>query len=222
LADDFVTTILNSICQYNEPDMLLFDYYVVKEEEYELRTVKNFKTGIISKEIFINEFIKDKEIKSFLANKAIARKFFNELRFNVKTRVAEDYEVLTEIVLNIEKIAYNNKPLYYYVMREDSLTHTMSLDDLVRFYELSVDRYRKFLLFDKNISTYGFVNVALQVLMRNYTTNYSGVMSVYKKSICDNIFKIVFDKEFSFNEKKKYLLVWLRVAPLYYRFKYKN
>ncbi|MBQ7884187.1 MAG: glycosyltransferase [Phascolarctobacterium sp.] len=104
LSEDYVAVILNSIKKYNEPDMIFFDYYVVEnDKDKKLCTVPSFGEGIIDKEMFLKEFVKDKEIKSFLANKAIKRTFYNGLKFNTETRVAEDYELLTDIALLIKK-----------------------------------------------------------------------------------------------------------------------
>lgn len=223
LADNYVKVILDSIKKYDEPDMIFFDYYIDEfDKNKKLCTISNINEGTICREDFLQEFVKDKYIKSFLANKAIRKSFYAGISFNTRTRIAEDYEVLTDVALLLEKIIYIPIPLYHYVMRGTSLTHTMTLKDKLRYFELSMERYRKFLVFDREISLYGLVKAALLVLREVYLSQVYVNVSIYESVIDKNILEIVKDKAFNLNEKKHCLLVWSRLAKIYYRIKYKN
>ena len=200
--------------------IVFFDYYVVDSGKNELCTVTRFNKGIVHKDLFIKEFVKDKEIKSFLANKAIKKSFYDGVYFNTKTRIAEDYEVLTDISLSFEKIIYIPIPLYFYVMREGSLTHSMDMKDILRYFELSVARYKKFQVYDNAISMYGLVKVIFLVLREAYIKDTDVNTTLYESIIKRNIFKIFKDKAFSGNEKKHCLFICLGLSKLYHRIKY--
>lgn len=220
LEKDYIQTIIDTIKTYDWPDLVFFDYYAgSKKKGFKIHTVSGFRQGIISKEKFICEFVKDTNIKSMVWCKAIKKEFYEGLTFNTKTRVAEDYELLTNLVLKVESIVYVSRPLYYYVMREDSLIHTGTLKDVLRFYELCLDRYNKYSLFYKEISFHGLVRAAKSILLQGYISNDEIDLSRYEKIIKDNIINILLDREFCLNEKKQYLLIYFNLAKHYYRAK---
>lgn len=145
LADNYVSTILEAINKYNMPDMIFFDYYVCSSQKgFKLNTVPVFHEGKVSKEKFIREFIKDINLKSTVWCKAVKKSYYNDLEFNTKIKLAEDFELLTDLILRLESIVYIQRPLYYYVRRDGSLTLTASLEDLIIFYGLVKDRIDKY------------------------------------------------------------------------------
>lgn len=221
LAEDYVETILSAIDEYDEPDFIFFDYYIGSDEKgFKRHNVPKFKEGFVDKEKFIDEHAKDTNIKGMVWCKAIKKSFYNGLNFNTKTRVAEDYELLTDLVLNINTIVYIPKPLYYYVMRESSLTHNGTIDDALRFYELALDRYRKHSRLYKKISTFRLVKIAHSVLVKAYLHNENIEFEKYEKTIKRNIGEILLSSDFKLNEKKQCLLVYLGLAKTYYKIKY--
>lgn len=223
LADDYVGTILEAIDKYDSPDMIFFDYYEGSEQQgFTIKTVPDFKEGIVSKEIFVREFIKDKAIKGFLWSKAIKTSCYNGLFFNETTRFAEDYEILTDIALKLEKIVYIHKPLYYYVMREDSITHTAKLSDLLRFYKLVSDRQNKFAQAYKDLSICALVRTILSILIKFYDGESVNSAYRYERFIKDNFINIVCSKDLRLNEKKQCLLIYLGMAAFYYKLKHRK
>lgn len=107
-------------------------------------------------------------------------------------------------------------------MRTASLTHTMLLKDKLKWFELSVKRYRNFKDFSSNLSLYGLIKVDFSILREIYLTKVDVDVSVYENVIRKNILKIIKDRSFSVNEKKHCLLVWLCIYPQYWRLKYKK
>ena len=223
LDEKYVATILKTIEKYNEPDMIFFDYYVgTSKDDFIINTVPVFEEGIIPKEQFFKEHIKDTTIKGMLWFKAIKRNLYDGLIFNIATKVAEDYELLTDLVLKLETIVYIPLPLYYYVMRNNSLTRKADATDIERMYDLSLDRYQKHSKVFGDISNLYLLKMAHDVLINVYTKGIKIETEKYKKLIAQNVFNIVFNNEFSFNQKKQCVLIWLGLAELYYNWKYKK
>lgn len=223
LAEDYVDTILMAIDEYDMPDMIFFDYYVGCDEKgFKCNTVPNFEKGIVVKEKFMREHIKDTNIKGMVWCKAIKKSLYDGLWFNTNTRIAEDYELLTDLVLRIEKIVYIPKPLYYYIMRENSLTHTGTLKDMQRFYDLVLDRYLKHSKVYKDLSVSKVVRVALDLVVKEYREGSTSDLATYENVIKENIKSILWSSEFKFNEKRKCLFVYWGLAKSYYRLKHKN
>lgn len=221
LTEDYVETILRTIDNYNEPDFVFFDYYVGSNEKgFKRNTVLSFKEGFVDKEKFIYEHAKDESIKGMVWCKAIKKSLYDGLRFNTETRVAEDYELLTDLVLKIKTIVYIPKPLYYYVLRESSLTHKGTLDDSLRFYEIALDRYKKHSILYKELSMYRLIKIAHSILAKAYTNGEKIDLGKYEEMIKENIGNILFSRDFKLNEKKQCLLVYLGLAKTYYKIKH--
>ena len=62
-------------------------------------------------------------------NKLYNKNVFNKIRYP-KGVIMEDAYVLTDILKTVDKISYIDKPLYYYVQREDSIMHQFNLKRL--------------------------------------------------------------------------------------------
>lgn len=224
LSPDYISTVLNAIDKFDAPDIILFDYYSgTFEKGFKVNTVPAFKEGIVTNEAFIRELSIDKYVKSFLVCKAIKRSLYDGLTFNTTTKFAEDYEFLTDLAIKVETVAYIPKPLYYYIKRTTGLTYNQSVKDAIRFYDLVLDRYTKHSKLYGNISSARIIKAAHIVIQKAYLKNDKDIcLKKYKKQINDNISKILFSNEFTLNEKKQCLLVYLGLAKLYYNSKRKH
>ena len=223
LATDYIETVLKAIAEYNEPDLILFDYYSgAFEKGFKVNTVPNFKAGIVTKEAFIKELALDRYVKSFLVCKAIKKSLYDGLFFNTTTKFAEDYELLTDLATKVETIAYIPKPLYYYIKRSTGLTATANVKEAERFYNLVVDRHSKYATLYKGITNCRILKAAHIVLQKAYLKNDKDInLEPYKNQISNNIFHILCSNEFTLNEKKQCLLVYLGLAKFYYGMKRK-
>ena len=224
LAPDYVSTVLNAIDKFDAPDIILFDYYSgTYEKGFKVNTVPTFKEGVISKESFIRELSIDKYVKSFLVCKAIKKSLYDGLTFNTTTKFAEDYELLTDLAIKVETIAYVPKPLYYYIKRTTGLTYNQSVKDAIRFYDLVIDRYTKHSKLYSNISSARIIKAAHIVIQKAYLKKDDDIdLNIFENHIKNNIATIIFSNEFTLNEKKQCLLVYLGLAKLYYNSKSKH
>lgn len=224
LSPDYVSTVLNVIDKFDSPDIVLFDYYYgTFEKGFKANTVPTFKEGAISKEAFIKELSIDKYVKSFLVCKAIKKSLYDGLTFNTTTKFAEDYELLTDLAIKVETIAYIPKPLYYYIKRTTGLTYNQSVKDAIRFYDLVKDRYTKHSRLYGNISSARIIKAAHIVIQKAYLKNDNDInLTIFENHIKNNIATIIFSNEFTLNEKKQCLLVYLGLAKLYYNSKSKH
>lgn len=218
LADDYVSTILDAIEKYDAPDMIFFDYYTGNAEKgFKRKTVSSFREGRITKEMFVREFIKDDEIRSYVWNKAIKRCLYGDRRFDTEIRVAEDYDLLTDMVVEMTSFVYIPKALCYYVVRLTSLTRTASMKDVVALYRIAVRRYDKFSQIYDGISLRSVINFANNVIKLNSEKHGDIDTAPFERVIKENIGQIITSDEYSFNAKKRAIFVWLGIARWYYR-----
>lgn len=221
LADCYAENILNAIESYNKPDMIFFDYFYGSENTgFKSNNVRHLKKGFIDKEVFIREQAKDIQVNGSLCLKVIRKSLYDGLWFSNKTRLSEDHEMLTELSLRCETIVYLPMSLYYYINREDSITHTITLQDQIKLYEIALARYTKHSKLYKNLSVAMLVKAAYNVIVKSYAENSDIDIVVYENTIKDNICKIIFSSEFKLNDKKRLIFVYLGILELYYKSKY--
>ena len=223
LADDYVGTILNAIDKYNKPDMIFFDFYQGCDTKgFKRKTVPNLKEGIVPKERFVREYVRYINIQGVVWCKAIKRALIKGLRFDINTRLSEDDQFMTDLVLRLEKIVYIPKALYYYVNREGSLSHTCTLKELLKAYDMTLGKQTKYSKLYDGLSIYRLVRRALNILLRAYAGEKVEKIDRYENVINENIKSIILSSDFDINDKKQCLLVYFGFAKAYYGKKHKQ
>lgn len=220
LEPEYTKTIIDAVQKYNEPDMILIDYYSVVNGRAERRTVKNFKEGFISKEDFLNEITIDKDVQSHVWSKFIKRKFYEGRKFDKFVKVMEDALLLTDLCLELNEIVYIPKALYYYVIRESSLTTSASVDDIIKTYHIKKNRYEKYKAVVKHISIASVAVSAYVICQMKWQGHADIDIAEYEKFVKQNIWDILKDKECDANDKKHAIFMWIGIAGWYNSIKY--
>lgn len=219
LAEDYTAKIIEMIEKYNNPDMIFFDYFVGKSvDNMKRRTISSWQEGFIDKRGFIQEFVKDQDIKGYVWNKAIKQSFYGGRKFNSQTRVGEDYEILTDMVVEMDSFVYLQVPLYYYMLRTNSLTRTARIEDDLALSRLIAMRYQLYTRLYGKMSKCSMLNNAIRVVCKGYEED--GVdVTLFVRMIRDNIIEILTGQDYRMNDKKRALLIYLGLARRYYQHK---
>ena len=218
LTDDYISTIFKAIDEYDSPDMICFDYYQGNEKNgYERKTVRNFREGRIDKLTFLKALAENVDVKSFVWCKAIKRSCYGSRRFDTAIRVAEDYELLTDIVIDMDSFVYIPKPTYYYEMRDNSLTKTTRLQDTLGFYRLAKLRYERFSELCDDIGICSLVTFACGAVKRIYRESADIDPSPYERMIKDNIGSILTSNNYTWSQKRQMVLIWSGLGKWYFK-----
>lgn len=78
---------------------------------------------------------------SHLHTKILKKSLWDGIRFSENISLCEDYDVLTYIVPNAQKVFYLHENLYYYRQTAGSIVHNISLHDMRNAYRLVKERY---------------------------------------------------------------------------------
>ena len=100
--------------------------------------------------------------------------------------------------------------------RMNSLCHTATDKDIQTFHEMVLERYLLHSRLYKKLSIYQLIRMSLSILLKAYKEKSIDLVDRYENVIKENIRKIIFSKDFSFNEKKQCLLVYFGLAKAYY------
>ena len=125
-------------------------------------------------------------------------------------------------MLRLETVVYIPEPLYYYMYRENSLLASSTIQDNLKTFDLVLDRYNKYFKIFQGVSNVHLIKAALVIIITAHKQGFDIDTKKYENVIKEHITNIIFNNDFSINEKKQCLLVYMGIANLYYRYKYKN
>lgn len=221
LTADYTARIIGAIEQYNHPDMIFCDYSTGSSlDNLKRRTISTWQEGMIDKNVFVQEFMKDRVLKGYVTTKAIKRRFYNGRRFNDQTRIGEDYEILTDMVTEMASFVYLQSSLYCYMARENSLTRTGRIEDDLTLSRLIAVRYQLYTRLYGKMSKCSMLNNAIRVVCKGYDEE--GVdVTPFVRMVRDNIVEILSGQDYRMNDKKRALLIYLGLAGRYYQRKKK-
>lgn len=225
--DDFITDtctkdIFAAIDKYGRPDMVLFDYYRCQRNHQDLKRAKNINVGIVPMAAFIREFVKDTSIKSYLWHKVLKKKCIVDIDFDETIKNMEDALYFTEVVLRFKSVAYCPMPIYYYCIRERANTFNGDMRGAEKCFDIAYDRYIRLRKIVPDISIVMPISYAIMVLRLAHRFSVAPLIDVsrYVDFVKGNIGKVLGGAEFSFNEKKHCILIYLGIAKYYYAKKF--
>ncbi len=127
IEPNMIEELKNNLNKYNS-DMSICDYYYhYKDKTNRCLNNDNFSPEVISDiEQFYILFNDYKNLSTVAWNKLYKRELFDNLRYPIG-KVHEDAYIICELLDRAKSISFVKKPLYNYVYRVDSLSHTISL-----------------------------------------------------------------------------------------------
>lgn len=129
VSNEYINEIKKCIIETNA-DIILFDYYEVKKEEQRKISYKD-RSCYINKNDIMKDIAQDK-FASTLWRVAIKKNVYNKIKFpNVKTM--EDYAIYHELFYYADSCVYIYKPIYFYRVLENSLSHRKNQDVIDKY-----------------------------------------------------------------------------------------
>lgn len=125
-ADDYIDThyieTLYNDCIINKSDISIIGVKDINEENVILRESKSMKKTLDFISAF-KELMCEKYYTSVVWGKMYNKDLFNNVRFNIETKIGEDLEIIYKIFEKANRISINTeKKLYYCLMRNNSAT----------------------------------------------------------------------------------------------------
>lgn len=125
-SDDFIhkdyIEKLYELCKHNNADLSICGTKDILENEKVVKKSRKYKKNL-DKEDGMKELLNEKYYTCVIWAKMYKKELFKNIRFNEKTKIAEDLEVLYKVLDKCKKISINTfENLYYYRIRDDSAT----------------------------------------------------------------------------------------------------
>lgn len=170
-------------------DFIFFDYAFLINNTVKKIKYKN-DSGYIKKEKFFKELVLDKKIQSQLWSKVMKRTLFNNIRIPKEIKVLEDYAIMPYLVEKANTIYYISDCLYFYLIREGSLTNnTININDDYMCYLMSKNRYKYLIGKNIDVSKINYLLRASWLCANFYQLKTFSQEEKYKFDICKNELK---------------------------------
>lgn len=180
----------------NDIDIIFFDYALINNKKrYNVFFDKKNKN--IKKDIFLRDLVLDK-VKSHLWQMIFKKDIIQNIRFPIQKRFMEDFSVLHKIILKADKIFYIHEVLYFYRIRNNSLTNTWNIEQNYEAYTIAKERYDYLIKRGYNVSKVGYLIWALNICSIYYKKKEQDKSDIFvfcKREIDKNIKEILETKE---------------------------
>lgn len=142
-ADDFVTEDwYSSLFPLLEQGMdLIFFEHDRRGNGVSRRMQYQGSSGILDKQRFLYDLVLDVKVRSYLWDKVCRRSLFQGISFPTDVLLVEDYARLHEICYRARSIYYLARPLYVYLVRTGSLSHTVDFSRYFNAVHIAKARY---------------------------------------------------------------------------------
>lgn len=123
---------LYRIMQESKADVVVCDYKTYYPgEEKEIAPIDQIPTyeEISERNLYDDDFLTNKRVKYVIIwNKLVKAELYNGIRYPIG-KVHEDNYTTYKLLDQANKIVYTEQPLYYYMMRDKSITHDVGFSD---------------------------------------------------------------------------------------------
>lgn len=158
---------LVNIIENNLVDMVIFKHNKIINEN-KISSNDSYRIEVINSEEAYRRYLYGEEVIPAAWSKLYKRNLFNEIKFP-KGKLAEDFATAHKYILQCEKIAYYDKSLYNYYIRENSIMGRKPLKLTLDYYEAACSKFEmEKKLFDKykrQVNTL-YVNCLLRTIAR--------------------------------------------------------
>ena len=217
VADDWYQSLKPMLKK--EVDLIFFEHYRVENGMlYRIRYSTN--SMMIDKDKFIYELTMDTKIHNYLWDKVFKRSLFKQILFPMDIYFMEDYSVLHKICYQAESIYYLSKPLYFYIIHNDSVSHTISLKRQYQVIKIAKMRYDWLSEHNIKVSCFGYLRYYMDfltlVLKKGEENGWREKCITCRLEICRHIGDLLSNRDVPIKYKVKYGMVYLNMwKPVY-------
>lgn len=138
VAEDWFSSIRDALDQ-GGPDVIVMDSLRFGSGP-EVPEVYGRPGGIVDRDTFVEDVVRDIRILSGMPNKVIRAELFQGVRFDEALPILEDYAAILSILEPAGTVYYIPKPLYRYRQHPGSLLHSGSAGRAFRSVEIALAR----------------------------------------------------------------------------------
>lgn len=203
-------------------DLVFFEHYRV-ESGISRRMRYQEKAGVLGREQFLYDLVLDTKVRSYLWDKVCKRSLYQGITFPVDVLLMEDYSRLHEICYRARSIYYLNRPLYVYLVRESSLSHTVDFRRYFQAVHIAKDRYDWLKERHIDVPRAGYLKHYLffvtMAVKENADERWRKEVETCRGEIQRHILYILMSRDITVKDKVKYELITMHALRLIYIWK---
>lgn len=156
----------------NECDIASCNYCIVRTKPFFLRWrvhIRKLKTGVYTKEYYLNHIIRDWDVRCYLWNKLWHRKLFFDNHITFPKMYFEDIATVPRLAFHANKVAIADKPLYNYFVRANSIMTSVKVEK-INDYIMSFGIIKNYIQLNGQLDTYkkSLDKLSKIILIANY------------------------------------------------------
>lgn len=176
-SDDYIENnmyeiLYNNIKETNSDISIVASNYIKDNKVIGVNTNSDIKKKVLNTNEALKIFFSPNDFGNGLCDKLISKQLFGEERFKDNVKNGEESYIIIKLLCNAKKIVYENKPLYNYVQRKNSSTHTVISRDGVKAAKFVADYIKK------------YNNNLYKLAINQYALN---LLSLYNRAFINNI-----------------------------------
>ncbi|MBS7212308.1 MAG: glycosyltransferase family 2 protein [Megamonas funiformis] len=220
ISDSWYTELEEYLLQ--DIDFIFFDYILLKNNK---KIVKKFAetSKKVEKFILLDEITLEENIQNQLWRTIYKKNLMKDIIFPENICLMEDYAVLHKIIYNADKIFYLSANLYYYIIRDNSITMIRDIVKDRNGYLIAKERYIFLKKYNITVTKIGYLKKAITFLVKyceldkNLKMKYRNDYLDARKDIRHNILYILKNKDVKFMFKLKELICFFYLEKIIYK-----
>lgn len=218
VADNWYSAIKEILLQ--DYDIVCFDYFRVGNDKPKMMPYGG-KSRILNKAAYIADLTLDDKVLSYLPTRVFKKVLFTELKFPRYISLMEDYSIIHKLFYEAEKIYYLAEPLYFYIIRNGSISHSVNLGNCFKAMFIAKERYQWLTARGVKVSDVAYLKnylyFVVAVIKEQECDSWKNELELCHQEISRNIKALLLSKDVSIKNKVKYVMEYTNTLNTTYK-----
>lgn len=218
VADNWYSAIKEIVLE--DYDIVCFDYFRVENDKPKMMPYGG-KSRILNKAAYIADLTIDEKVLSYLHTRVFKKCLFTELKFPGDISLMEDYSIIHKLFYEAETIYYLAKPLYFYIIRNDSISHSVHLENCFKAMFIAKERYQWLTARGVKVSDVAYLKhyiyFVVAVIKEQECNSWKKELELCHQEISRNIKALLLSKDVSIKNKVKYVMEYTDTLNITYK-----
>lgn len=218
VADNWYSAIKEILLQGY--DIVCFDYFRVENDKPK-KMAYGGKSRILNKAAYIAELTLDEKVLSYLHTRVFKKVLFTELKFPRDISLMEDFSIIHKLFYEADKIYYLAEPLYFYVIRNGSISHSVNLGNCFKAMFIAKERYQWLTARGVKVSDVAYLKnylyFVVAVIKEQECDSWKKELELCHQEISHNIKALLLSKDVRMKNKVGYVMEYTNMLNITYK-----
>lgn len=221
VADNWYSAIKEILLQ--DYDIVCFDYFRVENDKPK-KMAYGGKSRILNKAAYIADLTLDDKVLSYLHTRVFKKVLFTDIKFPRDISLMEDFSIIHKLFYEADKIYYLAEPLYFYIIRNGSISNSVNLGNCFKAMFIAKERYQWLTARGIKVSDVAYLKhylyFVVAVIKEQECDNWKNELALCHQEISRNITSLLFSNDVSIKNKVKYVMEYTNTLNIAYKILY--